>query len=416
MLSNSLNPHVDDASDGDCVGERITARINQFWHYITLGMFALFLGTALWEARANLGLQHILLVITVVAQVGFYLQAFVWQFARQRAWPGQRRWFVLHFLIGLALVLVSQRIAPSMLFLGWMYFGHGYSLVMPPRFTVPYMALVVFGFMGFALDWNLARMLNPGTFVGFLFTYLGSCVSYLSINSASHQNKQRAELIQQLRAANTKLEAARLRETELATLRERERIARDMHDNLGHTLVAMTVQLEAIQRLYKVDAQRGDAQVAQLKQLTRESMAALRRSLDGLRAPGLGERGLLQAMHQLCVAVGQRSSLNVQCRVDEAASDLRHELADALWGVTQEALTNIEKHAKAKYAEVQLRVSADVVHLQICDDGIGIDHHVVSASGHYGLLGMRERVESLGGALSIQNNSGTQITATVPKG
>jgi signal transduction histidine kinase len=234
-------------------------------------------------------------------------------------------------------------------------------------------------------------------------------------------SEERATLIEQLQTANAALEQARQRDAEVATLRERERIARDMHDNLGHTLVAMTVQLEAIQRLYKVDAQRGDAQVDQLKQLTRESMAALRRSLDGLRAPGLGQRALPRALHQLSVEVGQRSSLNVRCFVDESASELRHELAEAVWGVAQEALTNIEKHAGAKQAEIELRVSADDVTLRLSDDGVGIPPDVLAQPGkpgHYGLLGMRERVVQLGGTLFVQTKPdarGTHIQVTLPK-
>ena len=79
---------------------------------------------------------------------------------------------------------------------------------------------------------------------------------------------------------------------ELAALRERERIARDMHDELGHTLVALSVQLEALQRLLKVDPERAWLQIEAMKHQTRESMAALQRTLAGLCAPHLGGQAL----------------------------------------------------------------------------------------------------------------------------
>ena len=81
---------------------------------------------------------------------------------------------------------------------------------------------------------------------------------------------------------------------------------RDLHDSLGHALVALSVQLEAVQRLYAVDPAGAAAQVDAMKDLTRASMAELRRALEGLRTPGLGDRSLRQALHALSHEVGER--------------------------------------------------------------------------------------------------------------
>ena len=94
-------------------------------------------------------------------------------------------------------------------------------------------------------------------------------VLYLFIYAIIRTSRERAKLITKLETAQKELELARQRDTELATLQERERLARDLHDSLGHTLVALSVQLEAVQRLYKVDPERASAQVDELKTLTR---------------------------------------------------------------------------------------------------------------------------------------------------
>ena len=88
-------------------------------------------------------------------------------------------------------------------------------------------------------------------------------------------NKQQAKLVAQLQNAQHELKIAHQQESELAVLQERERLARDLHDGLGHSLVALSLQLEAIQRLYPVDPQRASAQVDEMKVVTREATLAL---------------------------------------------------------------------------------------------------------------------------------------------
>jgi len=129
-------------------------------------------------------------------------------------------------------------------------------------------------------------------------TVAGIAVTHLFIYHATRASAERGRLISQL-------EQARARDMELAALRERERIARDMHDELGHTLVALSVQLEAIQRLLKVDPERAWLQIEAMKQQTRESMAALQRTLAGLRAPQLGGQALGQALRQCAGRAGR---------------------------------------------------------------------------------------------------------------
>ncbi|HWI59663.1 MAG TPA: sensor histidine kinase, partial [Bacillota bacterium] len=225
-----------------------------------------------------------------------------------------------------------------------------------------------------------------------------------------------ARLIQELKAARKEVELARQRDAELAVLRERERLARDLHDSLGHGLVTLTVQLEAAQRLYAVDPARASALLEEMKQLTRTSMEQLRRSLAGLRAPGLGERPLSQALCALGQEVAERTGLTVDCQVPTAADTLPPAVAEALWRVTQEGLANIEKHAQAQTAQISLLLELRQVRLRVRDDGRGLPAEAEAKPGHYGLRGLRERIEGLGGEFTISpaQPHGTLLEARIP--
>ncbi|MDW8215675.1 MAG: sensor histidine kinase, partial [Roseiflexaceae bacterium] len=263
-----------------------------------------------------------------------------------------------------------------------------------------------------AADWRI-QGIDPrlaATNAGIGATTIGM---YLLVYYAMRTSSERGRLIAELKAARRELERNRDQAVELAKLRERERIARDLHDYLGHTLSALSVQLEAAQRLYRVDPQRAEAQMDVMKTQVRESMAALRRTIAGLRTPGLGNRPLRQALMEQCVAVSQRSGINVVCQIDPAIDQIPPVLAETLWMVAQEALTNVEKHAQATNVEVVATVSLQGVRLCVCDDGVGLPADAFDRPGHYGLRGMRERVEGIGGVLAVTSNGQHPWTTTV---
>jgi signal transduction histidine kinase len=164
-----------------------------------------------------------------------------------------------------------------------------------------------------------------------------------------------------------------------------------------------------------VDPEKASAQVDELKNLARTSMDDLRRSLAGLRAPGLGERHLREALQTLSVNMGQRTHLEIQCRIAEGADELSPAHAETLWRVAQEALTNIEHHAAARAVQLQLDIESNAALLSIQDDGRGLPPDAEKQTGHYGLRGMRERVEGLGGTLTLTGNSnGSRVDVNLP--
>ncbi len=399
----SENPYPEDIFFG---------RFAVFWHIITYSMMALHLGLALYTAamRNALGAQHALLVLLTLMQAGIYARTFIFT----DCWPPQRNRLILSFVVAPALVFIQQAIEPICTNLFWMYLGHVFSLALSLWAGLAVLWVMTFSFY-VSLITPQAIMANPFSLLaGFPVALLASTY-YFFMCKLTEFGARRKVLIQELQAAYHELDAARAREGELAALKERERIARDMHDNLGHALVALSVQLEATQRLYKKDPDRAAAQMDQMKALTRESMDALRRSLAGLRAPGLGSRPLRQAVQEMCAAMSQRSGVTVTCNIAPQADALSLPVAEAIWSVAQEALTNIEKHARARHADVGVDCDATGVTLRVIDDGIGLPVDALNRAGHFGLRGMQERIEGVGGELKIDENViGTRMQARIP--
>jgi signal transduction histidine kinase len=280
--------------------------------------------------------------------------------------------------------------------------------ILSPSFSVPasILALPVIEVAAFGRAQLASR--SVGEWVFRVAVFASWMVMGLFIKRIDDISKGRAELIRELEAAKRELVLARDREIELATLRERERLARDLHDNLGHSLVTLTVQLEAVQRLLPVDLDRAGPLLEEMKTLSRSSTEALRRSLANLRAPGLGDKSLTQALQSLCADVARRTGLKVDCQVTSSAEGLPPAVAEALWHVAQEGLTNVEKHAQARHVAVSLSLQPQLAVLRVSDDGGGLPPDAESKPGHYGLRGLRERVEGVGGTLLL--------TTAQPKG
>jgi signal transduction histidine kinase len=380
-----------------------------FFHALTLGSLAGALAYILWTARHALGWPEIAVSALLLAQIGIYLGIMI--FGRQ--WPIPRNRLLLYFAVNLAIWLIEYWLAPQVYWIVFAYLGQMFGLL-PARF--PIFATLFVSAILFARNANWGSSESNTTWLlGTLAVWAMLVVFMLFINHLTEASQERGQLIAELQAAKNELELAQQREAELAVLRERERLARDLHDSLGHALVALSVQLEAIQRLYRVDPEQASDQVDEMKALTRSSMDALRRSIAGLRAPSLEDRPLRPALQALCVDFAQRTGLEVTCQIDQAADDLRPATAEALWRITQEALTNVEKHAQARSVGVSLEYEPDSVTLHVVDDGVGLPAGAESLPNRFGLRGMRERVEGLGGTLALDGGaSGTAVTASLP--
>ncbi len=237
-----------------------------------------------------------------------------------------------------------------------------------------------------------------------------------SLRYISLQREQLGATLAQLRQAHAALAASAAQGEELAVLRERTRLARAMHDSIGHALVTMNMKLEAAQLLYARDRVRGDTELAATRDLIRATMSDLRRTLADLRAPTTAHANLPAALEQLARETQQRSGQSVECNVSSLASSLPAPAREALWFVAREALANIERHATATRIQVLLEQQSDGLRLHIADNGVGVKPADLASSAHYGVLGMRERMVELGGTLDIRPGpaGGTVVEAQMP--
>ena len=378
-----------------------------FWSILMIGSLAGALAMTLWTARAALGWREIVVAALLLAQMASY-----GLIVGRKLLPTRRR-LVIYFAANLAIWLIESWLVPGVWWIVFAYIGQMFGML-PAKIALPMTLIASVVVFGRTTGWSL-KEIDRQLLFGMIAQWVSLIVFMMFINHLIKTSRERGKLIAELEAAKRELEAAQQREAELAVLRERERLARDLHDTLGHALVALSVQLEATQRLYRVDPERASAQVDEMKSLARASMDALRRSVAGLRAPGLGDSDLRPALQAMCVDLGQRAAIEIDCQIGGGTDELNPTLAEALWRVTQEALTNVEKHAQAHRVQVSLTCEAGTITLQVKDDGIGLPAHAGSSPDHFGLRGMRERVEGLGGTLLLRGGQdGTLVQARLP--
>jgi signal transduction histidine kinase len=260
------------------------------------------------QPRLSWTMQEPLLISLVLAQVALYARFFIWP----SGWTERKAWLVAYFVVAYTIWFVQSRIEPALQWTVWAYMGQMFGSL-PPRVTLPGSAIVfalVFGPNFHAHPLSSMRWNDWAGVAGAALGIVGVTGCGLFLHKLVVTSSERARLIQDLEAAQSELRAARQRDAELAALRERERLARDLHDSLGHGLVTLTVQLEAAQRLVGTDPSRASSLLAEMKTHTRTSMEQIRRSLDGLRAPGLGDRRLKEALEGVCEDARRRCGLD----------------------------------------------------------------------------------------------------------
>jgi signal transduction histidine kinase len=354
------------------------------------------------------GWQDGLLLGLVATQVLLYVLFFILLWKP----PTAINWWLFYFGTSLAIWLAEWKIEAALQWTAWAYMGQMFG-VLRPALSIPIAISVFAGY--FAIRFDLKQM-NVWEWVGAVSLVVNTTALGLFLHGVTRTSSERAKLIKELQAAQQELERSRDREAEMAALLERERLARDLHDSLGHGLVTLTVQLEAAQRLYAVDPVKASALMDEMKKLTRTSMEELRRSLSGLRTPALGQQPLKQAIETLCEETGKQSGLRSQCVIDGSTDRLTPNVAETLWRVAQEGVRNAVRHAQARTVLVNLRVAPGQALLTIVDDGVGLPSSAETKPGHFGLRGLRERIEGLGGTFSATTapGSGTRLEAQVP--
>ena len=201
--------------------------------------------------------------------------------------------------------------------------------------------------------------------------------------------------------ANNRLEKANEEIEHLAKVAERERIARDLHDVLGHTLSVIILKSELARKLIDHDPERAKAEMADVEQTSRAALADVRSTIRGYRGHSL-EAELKQAKATL-----ETAGVVVKCESEEVRLTPAQESVVAL--VVREAVTNVVRHAQARNCHLRLMPVNGNCRIEIQDDGRG-----GGAVEGNGLRGMRERIEALGGTLERENRAGTRLSIEFP--
>jgi signal transduction histidine kinase len=199
---------------------------------------------------------------------------------------------------------------------------------------------------------------------------------------------------------------------------ERSRLARGLHDELGGLLLAARMDVTWLKQHVR-DADPGAlaARIDRILDVLDQGIDLKRRVIEELRPTLLDNMGLVAALRWQVDEFCERAQLQCTCRFPAQEPQVAPRAAIALFRVLQEALTNVQKHARAGHVAVTLEVAADALRLSIVDDGVGIAPEALRRTRSHGLAGMKHRMVALGGTLTVSSMSagGTEVQAVVPR-
>ncbi len=250
-------------------------------------------------------------------------------------------------------------------------------------------------------------------------------VGYVIVQLVSLQREQRAALArayERQAEANVRLQRYAIALEELATSRERNRLARELHDTLAHSLSAVTVQLEAVRSLWHLDPEAARRLLDKADDSARRGLTEARRALQDLRASPLQDLGLSLALRELAEGAAERVGAALELDVaEQLTGNLSPAVEQGVYRIAQETLENIVQHAQARSIIFRLEQRASSLTLTVEDDGRGINAEIIRESeadgqDHLGIRGMKERASLIGGGLEITSRAGqgTRIHLTVP--
>lgn len=337
-----------------------------------------------------------------------------------------------YFVLGLitCLTLVTGLLSKSGIYWDWLLYVLLVALyvqMFPPRWAITALILTWFATiitLSFISHWNWLNGLLQSMQVisAFIFVALFS----LAIELFSKQRERAEQLLHQLEISNAELEEAHTQlkkyadeVEELTIVRERTRLAREIHDSLGHYLSILTIQLETIGKLQEHDPARATAEIAEARQVSVQAMQEVRNAVAALRPTSIANLSLPDALTQLVDEFEHNSpEITLALDLETVLPPLSPDLQVALYRATQEALTNVRKHARATKVLVRLRYENEQLELIIRDNGKGPNNisSMKQENTGFGLVGLRERVELLRGTVKTGQiePSGFQVTIQIP--
>ncbi len=254
-----------------------------------------------------------------------------------------------------------------------------------------------------------ALILNIAINTTILFCLISLFV-FLLVNALVSEYRSRKKL----GLVNQQLREYALLIEDRAMLQERNRIAREIHDSLGHSLTAQNIQLANALLYLRSDLDRTETFLAEAKKLSSHALQDVRHSVATLRSDPLQGKSLSLAIAELVAAVQYRTEIIYHCETDIPERLLSNEITSTVYRIVQEALTNTIKHSQATEVKVSLQLVANELEVKVKDNGIGFNPKENTTG--FGLQGMRERTTALRGKFNLVSipGKGCQITATIP--
>jgi signal transduction histidine kinase len=237
---------------------------------------------------------------------------------------------------------------------------------------------------------------SPRLITGYIASYFGNCIFVLLLGTIwTEEQKSRQKADRLTKQVET-----------LATDLERNRIARDIHDTLGHSLTSLDVQIELAQRLQATEPARAQQSIDLAKKLSSQALDNVRQALGTMKRSNFDLTEAIDALAE--------QNHPFQIVVDVRFPQLSLQSSYQLYCIIQESITNIQKHAQAERVTIESRIVDRGTILEICDDGNGFDLDRPHAG--FGLRNMKERVQCLGGEFNLDSEvgKGTQIEIFVP--
>ena len=231
----------------------------------------------------------------------------------------------------------------------------------------------------------------------------------LSVGAVLAEHESRSQLVQ----AHRRLREYALRIENQATLQERNRIAREIHDSVGHYLTAQSIQLENTAVFLEQDRIKAGHHLAKARQLGKDALANIRTSIATLRTNPIQERSLTITIEELILEFQSHTNIAIASEIN-LVSKLSTEVNTALYRIVQEALTNIVKHSQATKVDLSLKEVAGTILLSIQDNGCGFNQN--NNTTGFGLQGMKERTAALGGNFKLESkhSQGCHINIAIP--
>lgn len=287
----------------------------------------------------------------------------------------------------------------SLVLIAWQY-----------SFTVVLIFTIFAGVVELGVLYSLIGKLNIQTLPtlglpliqAFAFGVVGQVVCHL----VDLQRAQRRELIR----ANIKLSQNAATLEQLTVSRERNRLARELHDTLAHTLSGQAVNLEAIKMTIPNDLVEVQTMLDETLEITRNGLVEVRRALKDLRPQILEDLGLSAAVRNLALEAAMRADFLLDLDVAENLPKSNPEVEQTIYRIVQESFANIIQHAEARHVRLHLWVENQAISLEIKDDGKGVDLERVDYKNQHGLQGMQERAAMANGKFSLEARPGAGTT------